>query len=72
MSPLDFELHREIAAQTEIPLATGENLFSCDDARNLLYYAGLRSGRDLLQIASVLQHLHLANGKTLNEKLKAP
>jgi D(-)-tartrate dehydratase len=47
--PLDFELHREIAARTETALATGENLFSCDDARNLLRYAGLRRDRDLLQ-----------------------
>jgi L-alanine-DL-glutamate epimerase-like enolase superfamily enzyme len=47
--PLDFELHRDIAARTPIPLATGENLFSRDDARNLLRYAGLRKDRDLLQ-----------------------
>jgi len=47
--PLDFDLHRDIAAHTAVPLATGENLFSRDDARNLLRYAGLRSDRDLLQ-----------------------
>ena len=47
--PLDFELHRDIAAQSAIPLATGENLFSRDDARNLLRYAGLRKDRDILQ-----------------------
>ena len=47
--PLDFDLHRDIAAHTAMPLATGENLFSHDDARNLLRYAGLRSDRDLLQ-----------------------
>jgi D(-)-tartrate dehydratase len=47
--PLDFELHREIAAQSSHPLATGENLFSRDDARNLLHYAGLRPDRDFLQ-----------------------
>ena len=47
--PLDFELHRDIAAQSEVPLATGENLFSHDDARNLLRHAGLRKDRDMLQ-----------------------
>ena len=47
--PLDFDLHRDIAALSPLPLATGENLFSCDDARNLLRYAGLRKERDILQ-----------------------
>jgi D(-)-tartrate dehydratase len=47
--PLDFELHREVAAHSNLPLATGENLFSADDARNLLRYGGLRSDRDVLQ-----------------------
>jgi len=47
--PLDFELHRDMAAQSPIALATGENLFSCDDARNLLRYAGLRKEQDVLQ-----------------------
>ncbi len=47
--PLDFDLHRDIAAHTAIPLATGENLFSCDDARNLIRHGGLRRDRDLLQ-----------------------
>ncbi len=49
VEPLDFELHREIAARTRLPLATGENLFSRDDARNLLRYGGLRKACDLLQ-----------------------
>jgi L-alanine-DL-glutamate epimerase-like enolase superfamily enzyme len=47
--PLDFELTRDIAAQSQIAMATGENLFSRDDARNLLRYAGLRNDRDFLQ-----------------------
>jgi L-alanine-DL-glutamate epimerase-like enolase superfamily enzyme len=47
--PLDFDLHCEIAAHTATPLATGENLFSRDDARNLIRHAGLRQDRDLLQ-----------------------
>ena len=47
--PLDFELTRDIAAHSPIPIATGENLFSRDDARNLLRYGGLRKDRDVLQ-----------------------
>ena len=47
--PLDFDLHRDIAAQSPIALATGENLFSRDDARNLIRYAGLQKDRDILQ-----------------------
>jgi D(-)-tartrate dehydratase len=47
--PLDFELHRDIAAHSHLPIATGENLFSRDDARNLIRYAGLHQDRDLLQ-----------------------
>jgi D(-)-tartrate dehydratase len=47
--PLDFDLHRDIAAHARLPLATGENLFSRDDARNLLRYAGMRTDRDFLQ-----------------------
>ena len=32
------------------PVATGENLFSCDDATNLLRYGGLRPAHDRLQM----------------------
>ena len=47
--PLDYDLHRELAERCAIPLATGENLFSGDDARNLLRHGGLRADRDILQ-----------------------
>ena len=49
VDPLDFEITREIAAQSPIAIATGENLFSRDDARNLIRYGGLRRDRDVLQ-----------------------
>jgi len=49
VDPLDFDLTREIAAQSPIALATGENLFSRDDVRNLIRYGGLRKDRDFLQ-----------------------
>ena len=47
--PLDFELTRTLAAQTATPIGTGENIFSADDARNLLLYGGLEPLRDWLQ-----------------------
>ena len=54
--PLDFELTRRYAAITPAPLATGENLFSLDDARNLLRYGGLRPERDFLQLDPLLSY----------------
>jgi L-alanine-DL-glutamate epimerase-like enolase superfamily enzyme len=50
VDPLDFELHRELAAHSRTPLATGENIFSAADTRNLLRYGGLRPQRDFLQM----------------------
>jgi L-alanine-DL-glutamate epimerase-like enolase superfamily enzyme len=47
--PLDYELHQELAGRISSPIATGENLFSADDALNLLRHGGLRSDRDILQ-----------------------
>jgi D(-)-tartrate dehydratase len=49
VNPLDYESHRIVAEQSSLPLAVGENLFSADDARNLLRYGGLRRDRDMLQ-----------------------
>lgn len=47
--PLDYRLMAVLAESYGGPLATGENLFSSQDARNLLRYAGMRSDRDILQ-----------------------
>jgi L-alanine-DL-glutamate epimerase-like enolase superfamily enzyme len=49
VNPLDYESHRVLAERSIIPLAVGENLFSADDARNLLRYGGLKRDRDILQ-----------------------
>jgi L-alanine-DL-glutamate epimerase-like enolase superfamily enzyme len=50
VAPLDYALYAELAAATRVPLATGENLMSFDDTRNLLRYAGLRPDRDMIQV----------------------
>lgn len=46
--PLDFATQAELARIYEPPLAAGEALFSLADARNLIRYGGLRTGRDVL------------------------
>jgi len=50
VGPLDFEATKAVAHSTDIPIATGENLFSAEDTRNLLLYGGLRHDRDILQM----------------------
>lgn len=54
--PLDFELQAALAAHYPGAMATGENLFSVQDARNLIRYAGLRSDRDILQFDCALSY----------------
>jgi D(-)-tartrate dehydratase len=54
--PLDYELQAELARRYDGPLATGENLFSMQDARNLLRYGGMRADRDILQFDCALSY----------------
>jgi len=54
--PLDYALMAELADGYEPPLATGENLFSHQDARNLLRYGGMRPDRDVLQFDCALSY----------------
>jgi L-alanine-DL-glutamate epimerase-like enolase superfamily enzyme len=54
--PLDFELQAALAAHYPGAMATGENLFSAQDARNLIRYAGLRSDRAILQFDCALSY----------------
>src|SRR5512138_357796 len=54
--PLDYALQAELAHHYEGPMATGENLFSHQDARNLLRYGGMRSDRDWLQFDCALSY----------------
>jgi L-alanine-DL-glutamate epimerase-like enolase superfamily enzyme len=52
--PLDYALQSVLAERYAPPLATGENLFSVHDARNLIRYGGMRPDRDVLQFDPVL------------------
>jgi L-alanine-DL-glutamate epimerase-like enolase superfamily enzyme len=54
--PLDYELQHAVAEAYDAPLATGENLFSRQDAANLLRYGGLRADRDWLQFDCALSY----------------
>jgi D(-)-tartrate dehydratase len=54
--PLDFELQAALADRYPGPMATGENLFSVQDARNLIRYAKLRADRDVLQFDCSLSY----------------
>jgi L-alanine-DL-glutamate epimerase-like enolase superfamily enzyme len=54
--PLDYELQARVAERYEPPLATGENLFSHQDARNLLRYGGMRPDKDVLQFDCALSY----------------
>lgn len=55
--PLDFELQARLSAEfPALAFATGENLFSHQDVRNLARYAGLNAGRDTLQMDPALSY----------------
>ena len=54
--PLDYALQAELSARYAGATATGENLFSHQDARNLLRYGGMDLNRDWLQFDCALSY----------------
>jgi D(-)-tartrate dehydratase len=54
--PLDYAIQAALANHYAPPIATGENLFSMPDARNLIRYGGMRPDRDVLQFDPVLSY----------------
>jgi D(-)-tartrate dehydratase len=54
--PLDYQLQAELGRRYRLPMATGENLFSHQDARNLLRHGGMRPDRDWLQFDCALSY----------------
>lgn len=54
--PLDYQLNAVLAEHYRGAIATGENLFSSIDVRNLLRYGGLRPDRDWIQLDPALSY----------------
>jgi L-alanine-DL-glutamate epimerase-like enolase superfamily enzyme len=54
--PLDFQLQAVLGGSYKGSMATGENLFSTIDARNLIRYGGMRPDRDWLQFDPALSY----------------
>ncbi|MCG8547550.1 MAG: mandelate racemase [Alphaproteobacteria bacterium] len=54
--PLDFALNSALTEAYETPIATGENLFSAQDAKNLALYGGMRPERDWVQLDPALAY----------------
>lgn len=54
--PLDYELQARLGESYTGPMATGENLFSMQDARNLIRYGGMNKERDWLQFDCALSY----------------
>jgi len=56
LDPLDYATHATLAEHYAPPIATGENLFSMLDCRNLIRHGGLRPDRDILQFDPALSY----------------
>jgi L-alanine-DL-glutamate epimerase-like enolase superfamily enzyme len=69
--PLDYALQAAMNEFYPNPMATGENLFSHQDARNLLKYGGMRPDRDWLQFDCALSYGLVEYLRTLDEIEKA-
>ena len=54
--PLDYELQAKLGEVYTAPMATGENLFSMQDARNLIRHGGMNKDRDWLQFDCALSY----------------
>ena len=54
--PLDYALQAELGRHYGPPMATGENLFSMQDARNLIRHGGMRPEKDWLQFDCALSY----------------
>lgn len=48
--PLDYQMNAALSEQYPGAIATGENLFSWQDIRNLIRYGGMRADRDYIQM----------------------
>ena len=67
--PLDYALNATVSEHYSGPIATGENLFSMQDARNLIRYGGMRPDRDYIQVDPALTY-GLVEYKRVQDMLK--
>lgn len=56
VDPLDYLSTAALAQNSITPIATGENIFSFADSRNLILYGGLNPKRDFLQMDPALSY----------------
>ncbi|MCB1396763.1 MAG: mandelate racemase [Rhodobacteraceae bacterium] len=54
--PLDYGVHAALVAEIDTAIATGENLFSRQDVRNLLAFGAPRPGKDIFQMDAGLSY----------------
>lgn len=54
--PLDYGLQAALSSAFKTPMATGENLFSHQDVRNLARYSGMNPNQDFLQMDPALAY----------------
>ncbi|MCW2248817.1 L-alanine-DL-glutamate epimerase-like enolase superfamily enzyme [Azospirillum fermentarium] len=64
--PLDYALQAELGRHYDGAMATGENLFSHQDARNLLRHGGMNPDRDWLQFDCALSYGLVEYTRTLD------
>ncbi|NQD64997.1 mandelate racemase, partial [Bacillus haikouensis] len=64
--PLDYKLQEELSKVYPNAIATGENLFSLQDATNLIRYAGMNPKTDFLQFDCALSYGLVEYMKILN------
>ncbi len=56
VDPLDYLANAGVAQNSNTSIATGENIFSYVDSRNLIRYGGMNPNRDYLQMDPVLSY----------------
>jgi L-alanine-DL-glutamate epimerase-like enolase superfamily enzyme len=64
--PLDYDLNRRVAEAYSRPIATGENLFSALDVKNLALFGGMRPGKDFFQMDPGLSYGVLEFGRMID------
>lgn len=54
--PLDYDLNAGLTDEYDGAVATGENLFSCQDVKNLIRFGGMRPAKDIFQMDAGLSY----------------